>query len=100
MFHVGCGCPGVGAIKTWSLDHKPKGVSVSAEGRVLVTFQEERLLQELSPDGAVLKEIRLPDDMKSPWHAVAVPGSGGVYLVCHGNVEDSMHRCAVGPQPE
>ena len=83
-------------MKTWSLEHKPKGVSVTTEGRVLVTFQEERLLQELSPDGAVLREIRLPADMKSPWHAVAVPGAAtGLYLVCHGNVDDAMHRSGI-----
>jgi len=46
---------------------------------------------ELSPDGAVLKSISLPDDMKSTWHAVTTLTGGGM-LVCHGSLDDSLHR--------
>jgi len=89
---------GVDPVKRWALSYKPKGISMTVDGRILVTYQEDRRVQELSSDGVVMRDIALPEDMLSPWHTVSSPlGSSpiGALLVCHGNVNDHLQRLAI-----
>ena len=81
-------------VTRWAVNDEPRGVSVNAERNLMVTCDEVRKIKELScTHGDIVREIRLPDDVCSPWHAIQV--SSGQLIVCHGNldkVDDAVRR--------
>jgi len=83
-----------GQVKSWKLEHKPKGISVTQDGKsVIVSCQEERVIQQLATEtGVVIRTLRLPEDMKSPWHTVYYP-TNSTLLVSHGNIDDTLRGC-------
>ena len=63
---------------------------MNAAHNVLVTCRRVRKVKEFSSHGDWLRELSLPDDVVNPWHAIQL--TDGQYVVCHGNVFDSVHR--------
>ena len=86
-------------VTKWALENKPKGVSMTTDGRIIVTSQEAKKLIILSQDGSLLKEVSLPENVSWPWFAVGATHSGsGRYLISHGKVEDDVRQvCEVLP---
>jgi len=72
------------------VNDSPSGLSLSLRHNVLVTCGRVRKIKEFSTDGHLLREVVLPDDVVSPWHAVQL--SSGEFIVCHGNRDDPLHR--------
>jgi hypothetical protein len=75
-------------------------------GTVLVVFHEVRKIREyLPPEGTLIREFQLGQDLSNPWHAVAMvtaangggsrPGDQLTMVVCHGDVDDQVHRVCV-----
>ena len=84
-----------GAIVWWNVNDKPSGLSVNADSNLLVTCVV-RTIQEFTTHGTVVREIRLPDGVVSPLHAIQL--STGQFVVCHGSPGDSVHRvCVISP---
>jgi len=69
------------------VNDSPSGLSLSLRHNVLVTCGRVRKIKEFSTDGHLLREVVLPDDVVSPWHAVQL--SSGEFVVCQG---DLLHR--------
>ena len=57
---------------------------------MLVTCYAVRKIKEFSSHGDLLRELTLPDDVISPWHAIQT--RSGQFIVCHGESDDSVHR--------
>ena len=65
-------CPG-GGTTVWSLNDKPTSLSVtrsagcdtprSAAGNLLVTFSASGMLRQYSPDGRLVRQIKLEPDL-------------------------------------
>lgn len=100
----------------WLLDSRPFGISVCRQsGTICVTFLDEAVVKEFSPDGAELRAIRLDTELLSnPWHAVTLPlGNSGkrpvrgettedeneeedrILLVCHGWTKDRLNSVSL-----
>lgn len=103
----------------WLLDSRPFGISVCGQsGTICVTFLDEAMVKEFSPDGAELRAIRLDADLLSnPWHAIALPLDGSrkgavraetveekgeeedeedsILLVCHGWTKDRLNSVSL-----
>jgi len=63
---------------------------VNAAHNVLVTCYVVRQIKEYSSRGDLLRELVLPDDVINPWHAIQT--RSGQFIVCHGKVDDPVHR--------
>jgi len=79
-----------GAFTRWAVKHIPRGISVNAAHNVLVTCLVERKIREFSSHGDLLRELRLPDDVIHPQHAIQT--RNGEFIVCHGRGGDPVHR--------
>jgi len=79
-----------GAITRWAVNDEPWGLSVNAAHNVLVTCPWVRKIKEFSSHGDLLRELTLPDDVITPWHAIQT--RSGQFIVCHGGVVDPVHR--------
>jgi len=82
-----------GAITQWPVNDRPDGLSVTKAHNVLVTCVDVRKIKEFSSHGHLLREMTLPDDVINPWHAIQL--TSGQYVVCHGDVDDAVHRVCV-----
>jgi len=84
------------ATSKWSVPDKPRGLSVTPSGNLLVTCWEPNKLVELSVDsGKWVREIALQPDIECPWHSVQL--TTGQFVVCHGVSDSDLHRvCVVG----
>jgi len=80
---------GADAITKWPAGDLPTRLSHSDSPGVLVTCSLVRKIKEFSTDGELLREVILPDGVLSPWLAVQL-FSG--FRVCHGAVNDPVHR--------
>jgi len=69
------------ALKTWPVSGSPRGLSVNGDHNVLVTCVTETKLQEYTTDGRLVREMRLPASLGSPWHAIQM--STGDCVVSH-----------------
>ena len=78
------------AITHWSVTDTPRSLSVNAAHNVLVTCSHLRKIKEYTSRGSPLREIPLPDEIRTPWHAVQA--DGGQYIVCHGHLNFANHR--------
>jgi len=79
-----------GAATRWAVNDKPRGLSVNAAHNVLVTCNDVRKIKEFSSHGDLVRELTLPDDVINPWHAIQT--HNGEFIVCHGGVDDAVHR--------
>jgi len=79
-----------GSAKLWPVNDKPWSASVNADHNLIVTCRLVRKLKEFSPNGNVLRDITLPDDVINPWHAIQL--TNGQFIVCHGGPDDPIHR--------
>ena len=68
----------------------PDGLSVNAAHNVIVTCRELRKIKEFSSHGDIIREMSLPDDTITPWHAIQT--RSGQFVVCHGSHYDPVHR--------
>ena len=83
------------ATTKWLVPGKPRGLSVTPSGNLLVTCRcEPNKLVELSAgSGVFLREIALQSDIESPRHSVQL--TTGQFVVCNGN-SDLHQVCVVG----
>jgi len=77
-------------ITRWPVNNKLNGLSLSHTHGVLVTCRDVRKIKEFNTDGQLLREVVLPDDVISPFHSVQLPS--GEFIVCHGDLDDPVHR--------
>ena len=84
-----------GATTQWALNDQPAGLSVTKAHNVLVTCDVVRKIKEFSSHGALLREMTLPHDVITPWHAIQL--TTGQCVVCHGSRVggDAVHRVCV-----
>jgi len=74
----------------WPVNDKPRRLSVNKSHNVLVTCPVVRKIKEFSSDGNLLRELTLPDDVITLWHAIQL--ANGEFIVCHGGEDDAVHR--------
>jgi len=81
-----------GAVTRWAVNDKPWGISVNAAHNVLVTccYVRNGKIKEFSSHGDLLRELTLPDDVITPWHAIQTRNCE--FIVCHGGGNDAVHR--------
>ena len=77
---------------SWDVANQPAGLSFSLSGppNVLVACHGAGKIQEWSPDGILIRQIQLPDELRLVWHAV--PLADTEIVVSH---EGSQHRVVV-----
>ena len=91
---------GSNAVKKWSVDSGPRGLSVNKEHNVVVACLAAHKIQEYTTHGALVREISLEQaGVKRPLHAVQL--STGDYVVSEccespGEVQLSTGDCVVG----
>ena len=83
----------VGATTRWPVNDQPACLSVTKAHNVLVTCPVVRKIKEFNTLGDLLREMTLPDDVITPWHAIQL--TSGQYVVCHGRRSDAVHRVCV-----
>ena len=59
-----------GAATQWDVNDDPFSLSVTKAHNVLVTCFVVRKIKEFTTNGDFLRELALPDDVISPWHAI------------------------------
>jgi len=79
-----------GAGKWWCVNDEPAGLSMNAARNVLVTCPEVRKIKEYSSRGDLVREISLPDDVRSSWHAIQL--TNDQFIVSHGDRNDAVRR--------
>jgi len=79
-----------GNAEQWPVSDRPEGLSVNANHNLIVTCDEVRKIKEFSPRGELLRDVILPDDVTHPLHAIQL--TSGQFIVCHGWVDDGVHR--------
>jgi len=67
------------AVKKWSVDSLPRGLSVNKAHNLAVSCREANKLQEYTTDGFLIREIYLQAGITRPWHAIQL--STGHYVV-------------------
>ena len=67
-----------GAITQWPVNDEPAGLSVTKAHNVLVTCDDVRKIKEFSSHGDLLRQMTLPDDVITPWHAIQL--TNGQYV--------------------
>ena len=82
-------------VTQWPVDDVPARLSLTVTHGVLVTCPAVGKIKEFSTDGQLLHELTLPEDVLSPFHTIQL--STGEFIVCHGDLNDSLHRvCLIG----
>ena len=82
-------------VTKWSVDDVARGLSVTDTHSVLVLCDEVKTIKEFTTDGKLLRQIKLPQEVKSPWQSIQL--SRGEFVVCHGSVADPVHGvCLTG----
>jgi len=79
-----------GAVTRWTVNDVPWGLSVNAAHNVIVTCDVVRKVKVFSTHGDLLRELMVPSDVISPWHAIQT--RSGQFIVCHGELGDRVHR--------
>jgi len=78
------------AFTRWTVEHRPRGLSVNPSHNVLVACHKVRKIKEFSSHGDLLRELTLPDDVITPWHTIQTRENE--FVVCHGRRGDAVHR--------
>jgi len=81
------------AVTQWPVDDKPYGLSVNRSHNLLVTCRLVGKIKEFSSHGDLLRAITLPDHVINPWQAIQL--TSGQFVVCHGDINDPVHRVCV-----
>jgi len=79
-----------GNATVWLVNDFPTGLSVNADHNLIVTCNKVRKIKEFSPRGDLLRDVTLPDDVINPGHAIQL--TSGQFVVCHGDLDDPIHR--------
>jgi len=79
-----------GAATRWAVNDEPQGLSVNAAHSVIVTCRTARKIKVFTSHGECLSDVSLPDGIINPWHAIQT--SSGLFILCHGNHGDQLHR--------
>jgi len=80
-----------GAFTRWTVNDKPKSLSVNTSHNVIVTCRLVHKVKEFSSRGVLLRQIILPDDFINPMHTLQT--RSGQFIVCHGmSRDDPVHR--------
>ena len=83
---------------SWSVGEMAMNVSVTSIPTVVVTCGKVAKLLEFTPDGQLVRQISLNDELVSAQHAVQLTPPD-CFVVCHGWMDDSLHRvCVVDAQ--
>ena len=85
-------------LQQWSTECDGWGrLSVTAEKNVLLTVYQKNKLNEYSPQGELVREIKLDPrsctGIRHPWHAIKL--ASGNYLVSHGFESYDQHRVCI-----
>ena len=80
------------AVTRWAVDEMPRALSVNTAHNVLVTCSRFGVgkIKEFTSRGYLLREVELPDEVLTPWHAIQ--SDGGQFVVCHGHSSGRVHR--------
>jgi len=70
---------GSNAVKKWSVDRHPVGLSVNSEHNLIVACYGSNRLQEYTTHGSLVREICLQAGVTKPYHAIQL--STGDYVV-------------------
>lgn len=78
-------------VLKWQVDEMPSGLAVNAARNLLVTCCRANKLLEYTPNGSLVREIRLVlnDTESSPFHAIQLT-DGDLFVVCLHRALDSM----------
>ena len=81
-----------GTVTRWAVNDNPWGLSVNSAYNVIVTCNTVRKIKEFSSHGDLLRELTIPNDVITPWHAIQT--RSGQFIVCHGSsaLNDPVHR--------
>jgi len=79
-----------GNTQQWPVSDRPAYLSVNACYNLIVTCLKVRKIKEFSPRGELVRDVILPDDVISPLHAIQL--TSGQFIVCHGDLDDPVHR--------
>jgi len=82
-----------GAATRWAVNEIPRGLSVNPAHNVFVTCTQLRKIKEFTSRGYLLREVSLPDDVATPWHAVMF--ASGQFVVSHGHLYAPVHRVCI-----
>jgi hypothetical protein len=66
---------------------------VNSVCNVLVTCHEARKIKEFTTDGQLIREVSLQSDVIHPNHAVEL--TTDQFVVCHGDINDPLHRVCI-----
>ena len=77
-------------VTKWPVNDVAISLSVTDTHFVLVTCPVAQKIKEFTIHGQLLREIDLPQDVVSPFHAIQLPS--GEFVVCHGGYTDPAHR--------
>ena len=83
-------------VKSWSVASKPTGLSVNSTFHLVVACYGADKLQEYTTRGSLVREIILPPDVTSPWHAVQL--SSGDYVISRYTSEGEVNVVRVDGQ--
>jgi len=80
-----------GTVTQWPVSDGPCGLSVSVTTHnVLVTCHDVCTIKEFTHQGDPVRTITFTDDVTNPWHAIQL--TSGEFVVCHGSLDDLVHR--------
>ena len=76
----------------WPVSDGPCGMSVSATTthNVLVTCHDVSTIKEFTAGGDPVRTVAFADDVVNPWHTIQL--TCGQFVVCHGGLDDPVHR--------
>jgi hypothetical protein len=76
----------------WVVDDEPIGVSLNAERNLLIMLHAQTRLLEYSPNGSLVREIRLQlnDDKLFPFHAIQLTRDRFVVCLCERDISHTM----------
>ena len=74
----------------WTVNDKPRCLSVNAAHNVIVACPFVRKIKEFSSHGDLLRNITIPDDVIDPRHAIQT--RSGQFIMCHGDRSNPVHR--------
>ena len=81
-----------GKTTNWKVKAEPTSLSVTKKSNIIAILYNICTLSEFTPDGYLIREIYLKQDVANPLHFVQL--TSGLLLVCH---RGSQHRvCTIG----
>ena len=95
---------GGGEASHWPVGDKPRAISATAAGHLLVTCSVRRQLRVFSDAGLLLRAVDLPDDVACPCAALQLPAVAASspshsqhdrYLVFHASLTDNAYQLSV-----